>query len=241
MWRAALTCLLFLGVVATPDHAQRDTTARLAGTVRSSVNGLPIKGVMVAVLGARTFGVSDSAGEFALEGLPPGRRTVRVEYGDTLSYEHGLTLTGGQTLTLSVLLDIQGVALSPIIVEAKSSSAERSLAGFYDRKKLGIGRFYTLVELDRLGDMTLRGLLGHAGVVVRCRLRSCLPILLSGSRACIMPLFLDGLRVSPDYLEIEHVDELAGVEVYTHRVDVPLKFRWDFDGGCGAILMWSRY
>jgi len=56
-----------------------------------------------------------------------------------------------------------------------------------------------------------------------------------------MPLFLDGLKVSPDYLEITHVNELAGVEVYTHGLDVPVKFRWDFDGGCGVILMWSRY
>jgi hypothetical protein len=195
---------------------------------------------MVAVRGAGDFSVSDSAGAFALGGLPSGRRTVRFAYGDSLSHEQGLTLTGGRTLTLSVLLDVQGVALSPIVVEAKSVRAERSLAGFYDRKKLGCGRFYTLVELDRLGDMSLRGLLGHAGVVVRCRVRSCVPIVLSGARACVMPLFLDGLKVSPEYLEIVHGDDLAGVEVYTHGVDVPVKFRWDFDGSCGATLLWSR-
>src|SRR2546429_4783808 len=172
MRRAAFTCLLFLGIVVTPDHAQRDTTARIAGTVRSSVNGFPIAGVMVAVQGARAFSVSDSGGVFALAGLPPGRRTVRVSYGDSLSYDQALTLSGGQTLTLSVLLDVEGAALSPIVVEASSIRAERSLAGFYDRRKLGFGRFYTLVDLDRLGNLSLRGLLGHAGVVVRCRLRS---------------------------------------------------------------------
>jgi len=126
MRRAAFTCLLFLGIVVTPDHAQRDTTARIAGTVRSSINGLPIPGVMVAVQGARAFSVSDSEGVFALGGLPSGRRTVRVSYGDTLSYEHALTLSGGQTLTLAVLLDVEGVTLSPIVVEASSISAYRS-------------------------------------------------------------------------------------------------------------------
>jgi len=241
MWRAACTCLLFLGLIVTPNHAQRDTTARIDGTVRSSTNGLPIPGVMIAVRGLGALSVSDSAGVFALAGLPPGRRTVRVTYGDTLSYDQALSLSGGQTLTLSVLLDLEGEALSPIVVEARSIRAERSLAGFYDRKKLGFGRFYTLVDLDRLGDLSLRGLLGHAGVVVRCRLRSCVPVLMNGARACVMPLFLDGLRVSPDYLEILHVKELAGVEVYTHGVDVPVKFRWDVDAGCGAILAWSRY
>ena len=243
MKRAVLTCLFVLcaGVCPAPAHPQQDTTARVTGTVRSSINGLPISGVMIAVPSVRTFDVSDSTGSFTLAGLPPGRQTVRILYDDSLSYQQELNLKRGKTVTLSVLLDVAAVELAPIVVEAQSLRAERSLAGFYDRKQLGFGRFYTLVDLDRLGDLSLRGLLGHAGVVVRCRLRSCVPVLMNGARACVMPLFLDGLRVSPDYLEILHVKELAGVEVYTHGVDVPVKFRWDVDGGCGAILVWSRY
>ena len=66
MQRAPFSCLLFLGMLVAPARAQRDTTARLAGTVRSSINGLPISGVMVAVKGSRVFGVSDSTGSFAL-------------------------------------------------------------------------------------------------------------------------------------------------------------------------------
>jgi len=85
MQRAAFTCLLILGILVTPARAQRDTTARLAGTVRSSINGLPIAGVMVAVKGSRVFDVSDSTGSFALGGLPDGRQVVRIRYGDSLS------------------------------------------------------------------------------------------------------------------------------------------------------------
>src|SRR5204862_1373404 len=123
-----------------------------------------------------------------------------VTYGDTLSYDQALTLSGGQTLTLSVLLDLEGEALSPIVVEARSIRAERSLAGFYDRKKLGFGRLYTLVDLDRFGDLSLRGLLGHAGVVVRCPLRAWVRVLMNGARARVMALLLDGFRVSPGAL-----------------------------------------
>ncbi|HYR32089.1 MAG TPA: carboxypeptidase regulatory-like domain-containing protein, partial [Gemmatimonadales bacterium] len=78
MQRAPFSCLLFVGMLVTSAHAQRDTTARLAGTVRSSINGLPISGVMVAVKGSRVFGVSDSTGSFALGGLPEGRQVVRI-------------------------------------------------------------------------------------------------------------------------------------------------------------------
>src|SRR5438552_2125903 len=101
MQRAALASLLFLSMLLTPAHAQRDTTARLTGTVRSSINGLPVSGVMIAVKGTRVFNVSDSTGSFTLVGLPGGRQTVRILYGDSLSYEKEMDLKQGKTLTLS--------------------------------------------------------------------------------------------------------------------------------------------
>src|SRR5436309_6014397 len=176
MQRAPLTCLLVLGTVVTPALAQRDMTARLAGTVRSSINGLPISGVMVAVRGSRVFDVSDSAGSFALGGLPDGRQTVRIRYGDSLSYEREINLKRGKTVTLSVLLDIAAVELSPIVVEARSWRADRSLAGFYDRKKWRFGRFYTLADLDRRRGFSLRTLLSESGVQVQCGLGYCVPL-----------------------------------------------------------------
>jgi len=241
MQRAPFTCLLFLGTVVTPAFAQRDTTARLAGTVRSSMNGLPIPGVMVAVRRSRVFGVSDSAGAFALGGLPDGRQTVRILYGDSLSYEQEINLKRGKTVTLSVLLDIAAVALSPIVVEARSWRADRSLAGFYDRKKWRFGRFYTLADLDRRRGLSLRTLLGESGVQVQCGLGYCVPLSGGIVRRCVMSLFLDGMRLPADEVEMIRLDELAGVEVYKHGLEVPVEFQTGFGGDCGAILMWSRY
>src|SRR5882724_4435871 len=170
MRRAPLCGLLLLGMLVTPAHAQRDTTARLAGTVRSSINGLPISGVMVAVRGSRVFDVSDSTGSFALGGLPAGPQLVRVLYGDSLVYEHKMDLKPGKTLTLSVLLDVVAAELAPIVVEAQSLSAERSLAGFYDRRKRSTGRFYTRADLVQRAAVSLDGVLGESGVQVVCRL-----------------------------------------------------------------------
>src|SRR5216117_1952146 len=159
MQRAALASLLFLSMPFSSAHAQRDTTARLTGTVRSSINGLPVSGLMIAVKGTRVFNVSDSTGSFTLVGLPGGRQTVRIRYGDSLSYEQEINLKRGKTVTLSVLLDIAAVELSPIVVEARSWRADRSLAGFYDRQKWRFGRFYTLADLDRRRGLSLRTLL----------------------------------------------------------------------------------
>ncbi len=240
MQRAPFTCLLILGILVTPARAQRDTTARLTGTVRSSINGLPISGVMIAVPKVRTFDVSDSTGSFTLVGLPGGRQTVRILYGDSLWYEQEINLKRGKTVSLSVLLDIAAVELSPIVVEARSLRAYRSLAGFYDRKRWGFGRFYTLADLDGRRGLSLQTLLRESGVQVQCGLGYCVP--LSGVvRRCVMSLYLDGMRLPADELDRIWVDELAGVEVYKHGVDVPAEFQTTFGGDCGAVLMWSRY
>jgi carboxypeptidase family protein len=240
---AALSSLLILCAAAPGLAAQveRDTTARIVGTARSSTNGLPIAGVMVALRGARAFGVSDSAGAFALAGLPPGRQTVRILYGDSLSYDRAITLKRGKTLTLSVLLDVEAVELSPIVVEARSLLAERTLAGFYERRKWRFGRFYTLAELDRRRGLSLRTLLLESGVTVTCRFSRCFPLAGAAGDRCVMSLVLDGMRLPPDELETIRPDELAGVEVYKRGFEVPVEFQAPFGGSCGAVLLWSRY
>jgi hypothetical protein len=241
MRRAPFSCLLFVGMLITPAHAQRDTTARLAGTVRSSINGLPISGVMVAVRGSRIFDVSDSAGSFALVGLPDGRQLVRILYGDSLAYEHEMDLKRGKTLTLSVLLDVVAAQLAPIVVEAQTLRAERSLAGFYDRRTRSIGRFYTRADLDQRAAHWLDGLLGESSVRVVCRVGSCLPIGSDGARECVMALYLDGLRLPVTSLNQIRVDDLAGLEVYKRGLDVPMEFRSSFRNTCGAVVAWSRH
>ena len=241
MRRAPFSCLLFLGMLVASLHAQRDTTARLAGTVRSSINGLPISGVMIAVPKVRAFDVSDSTGAFALAGLPAGRQTVRILYGDSLSYQQELNLKRGKTVTLSVLLDVAAVELAPIVVEAQSLRAERSLAGFYDRKKWGFGHFYTLADLDRRRGLSLRTLLSESGVQVRCGIGYCVPLGGGIVRRCVMSLLVDGMRLPADEVEMIRLDELAGVEVYKHGLEVPVEFQTGFGGECGAILLWSRY
>ncbi len=240
MQRAPLVSLLLLSMLLPPAHAQRDTTARLTGTVRSSINGLPVSGVMIAVKGSRIFSVSDSTGSFTLVGLPGGHQTVRILYGDSLSYEKEMDLKQGKTLTLSVLLDVAATELAPIVVEAQTLSAERSLAGFYERKKSGFGRYYTLADLKRRPLETLQALLLESGVRVRCRVGQCLALGSDGGRVCVMSLFLDGLRMPTDYLNLARVDELAGVEVYKVPVEVPPEFSSGLRRSCGAVVMWSR-
>jgi hypothetical protein len=237
----ALAVLLLVPPVARTqqDSATEQDSARLAGTVFSSSNGRPLAGVIVAVRGTPVFDVSDAAGSFTLAGLPSGQQTLRIRYGDTLSYDHVIALRRAQTVTLSVLLAVDAVELTPIVVEARSPRAERSLAGFYDRKRSGFGRYYTLEEIERR-RLTLRALLLETGVQVRCGRGRCVPVGSTNGRVCLMTLLLNGMRFTGEDINLIHLDEVAGVEVYTRGLDVPNDFRAGSSDGCGAILMWSR-
>lgn len=240
---AVLSSLLILCVGASRLAGQvRDTTARIAGTVRSSVDGFPMPGVTLTVRGTTMVDVSDSAGAFALARLPSGRQTLRIHYGDTLSYDQDMTLEPGKALILAVLLDVvEDVPLAPIVVDTNSYRGWRGLVGLYERKKAGRGRFYTPADLGRLGDVPLQTLFSVSGVVLRCReQRHCVPLAFNGARHCVMALFLNGSLVPPEYLEVVRVDQLAGVELYLHAVDVPAHFRSAFAQDCGATLLWSR-
>jgi len=234
-----LLSLVLIGWAPLVAYAQIDS-ARLAGSVRSSINGLPVAGVMIALRGTQIFDVTDSVGSFALTGLPSGRQMIRILYQDSVSYEHQIRLTAGKTLTLSVLLDVDAIELAPIVVEAKTVRAERSLAGFYDRRKWGFGRFYTQQDLVRRRGLPLRSLLGESGVSMSCRRGYCIPLTWSDGRTCVMSLYLDGVGLPADQLDMIHIDDLAGVEVYKRGFDVPVEFQSRLGGGCGASLMWRR-
>jgi hypothetical protein len=239
--------LALLLVAPSPSAAHQDTArrspppvaSRLVGTVKSALNGQPLKDVMIVVVGMHRFDVTDSTGAFALSGLRSGDQTVRILYGDSLSYEKAVRLQPGKTVTLSVLLDAQAQELTPIVVEARSLLAELSLAGFYERKRTGWGRFYTYDQLERRASRSLRTLLMDAGVTVWCGNFTCYPVRFSGAHLCALSLYLDGMRLQPEDMDTFRTDELAGVEVYPHGLDVPLQFRRGYED-CGAVLMWSR-
>lgn len=236
-----------LAIVASLDAQQQDS-ARITGTARSSVNGLPLSGVMIAVAGSRAFDVTDSTGAFALSGLPGGKQTVRILYRDDVLHEQDFTLKRGKTLQLDVLLDVNAIELAPIVVAARSPRTRSSLVGFYERRQRGFGRYYTFEELERRGALPVRALLIESGVDVRCRMGDCVPVIRRGGRLCVATVYVDGwMGTSHDVMGTSHdvefwrADDLAGVEIYKSEFSVPWDFRLGFGRDCGAVMLWTRY
>jgi hypothetical protein len=219
--------------------AQQDTLARLTGSVSSSKNGRPLADVMVSVMGTGAFQITDSSGAFAIARLPPGRHTLRLAWHDRVSEDYQVGLRAGQVLDLAILLDVGGVELAPIVVEASSSEWVLSLAGFYSRRGKGFGRFVTSEDIERRKPANLSALLAASGITMRCVRTACYPARYASGRRCAVPVFLDGLRV--EYYDIDNIppSDVLGIEVYRQGADTPAEFsRWS--AGCGAVLIWTK-
>lgn len=219
--------------------AQRDSSG-LAGTVYSAYTGLPLGAVLVSLPGARVFTTTDSAGRFVLRPVPAGEQQLRVVYRDRIEAIQNITLPAGRTLYVTVVINVDAVALPAIEVRATGAMSRYSLSGFYERRRLGFGTFYTYEDLERRGALALRNLLAEAGLDVRCTTRGCTVLSLRAGRYCAVPIYVDGWPVTADELNRIRADQLAGVEVYRRGLGAPSEYRRGSDD-CGAVLVWSRY
>jgi hypothetical protein len=219
--------------------AQQDSLARLTGTITSAKNGRPLADVMVSVKGTVAFHVSDSTGAFTIARIPPGRHTLRLAWHDHVAEDYQVALRAGQTLELAILLDVAGVDLAPIVVEATSSEWVLSLAGFYSRRGKGFGRFVTSEDIERRKPANLSAMLSAAGITMRCVRTACYPARYASGRRCAVPVFLDGLRVEAYDIDNIPPSDVLGIEVYRQGADTPAEFsRWSAD--CGAVLIWTK-
>lgn len=237
--RIALSLAAVLALGAPSAAAQQDTLAGLTGIVTASNNGRPLAGVMVSVRGTGAFYVTDSTGAFAIVRLPPGRHTLRLAFKTLVSEDYQVVLRQGRTLELSILLDVGGVDLAPIVVEASSGEWVLSLAGFYARRDKGFGRFVTRDDIERRGPATLGAMLAGTGIVMRCVRTHCVPTRYASGRRCAVAVFLDGLRVESYNIDMIPPQDVLGIEVYRQGADTPAEFsRWSAD--CGAVVIWTK-
>jgi hypothetical protein len=140
---------------------------------------------------------------------------------------------------LTILLDVKVVDLAPIVVEAASATYALSLAGFYERRMRGLGRFVTREDIERRQPRSLSTLLIGTGAVMRCgRNLLCSPIRISSGRRCPVSVFIDGMKVESFNIDMIPPTDVLGLEVYRQGADTPAEFS-RFSAPCGAIVIWT--
>jgi hypothetical protein len=244
-------------VLVSPLQAQAlsDTSAGIRGSAISDFNGRPLAGVIISVPEVKKFAVTDSSGQFALAGLPAGKRSIRVSYEGRETEAFEFTLLGQQTKQIAVVLDVDAEDLNPLVVEALEPNIWRDLAGFYERRRTygAFAHFFTREQITKMRPKRLSGLLTLEGIVTRCY-QDCRPTRFTRGKLCAVAVSVDGVALREmDYDQIA-VSDVAGVEVYRGVPPTDLNHSlaptvgssiWmgsglSAAGQCGLVEIWTR-
>jgi hypothetical protein len=108
---------LLVALVLAPGAVWQDQTGSVIGQVRSDGEGTPLRFATVEALvpgRAPIAVVTDSLGRYALRGVPPGRRLVRVTHFDHAPHETELAVLPGNVHSLDFVLELRPVRLDPV-------------------------------------------------------------------------------------------------------------------------------
>jgi len=158
---ALLVCLL---PAALAPQVRADS-ATLTGEVKSVLNGELLAGVLVALPGLQKFVVTDSTGVFAFT-VPPGTHHMRVRYQEHVNEDYDMIMRAGQHTRLEILLDVAAVHLAPVVVVGRPSTGDFGIAGFYERKRFGFGRFVTAEQLSQDRSQSLADYLSRFVIIL---------------------------------------------------------------------------
>jgi hypothetical protein len=211
-------------------------TAALAGEVRS-LTGEAVADAEVRVRDARSTTVTDSAGRYALAGLPSGTQLLLVRKLGYPLAEIVVELRPDRSVTRDVLLRRNVVLDSVRVVGARTEYTEFER----NRRTQTFGQFLGVEEIDKMkaseaADLFINVLgfsvFGHGGQA-RIVSNSALARHPECRSATIVVNGLEG-----GSLNDLAPSQIAGIEAYADETFVPA--RYEGQAKCGVIVIWPR-
>ena len=231
LWRAAP--LRAAQAASTPGDS-----AAVTGQVIASETRAPIGGATVQVMGTRLTTSTDSAGRFALGGLPPGVVMLEVRAIGYASGNWRVTLKPGQVMEHRFDLDLLAYELPEVVVEARK--AARRFADFERRRASGMGQFITKEQIDRANATSLIDILVTVrGVQQVCLTNDCFAKMARSPPGCYPQYFLDGRESTPYFARNTPPHDIQGIAVYRGGAEIPGEFSGT-NSGCGVIAIWTK-
>lgn len=245
MTSVALSSVLAASMVGTAQAQQGALgTGGIRGVVRDST-GSAIIGVQISMPGTSLVAESDDSGRFELAKVRPGMLSMRFRrlgfQPDTID----LMVMAGQTVPLDVVMSRLAVGLTPVVVRGRSDLTGWR-QGFYQRKDLGTGHFFTADDIARRnpGQMTdmFRMIPGVTVAPSQGMIRNQLRF--RGSRGCAPLTWLDGSPLASGEFDMDALspNSIEAFEVYTGSI-VPARFAVAPGIGprtCGVVVIWSK-
>lgn len=267
----ALSALRFSDARAQAVGApERPTnTATLAGTVLTDSTEKPIFNAEIAIAVLQLTVRTDSAGNFTMAGITPGRYTVAVRAVGFAALSMPMTFGTRERVEADLLLRAAPQTLDRVDVTAvKGSGNHPRIAEFDERRKVGLGKFITQDEFDKesnrklvdiltgkfggLGSTTFgnrRALISNRGLgsVSMLPRGDATDAALGAKTRCYVQVIVDGIlrygsRKGEPLLDIDTIDpaQIAAAEYYTVS-QLPAQFNVGGGAPCGTLVVWLRY
>ena len=218
-------------------------TGIVMGTATDSA-GTPIAGARVLVEDAEAR--TDSAGRFAIVGVPAGTRQARVV---SIGYAPASAVVdvppGDTAFVMAVMASVQ--QLDAVRVIARTPYVQLVIRGIEERKRTGTGFFMDSTQLAAPGTV-----LGALAVAPRVRIKYLgnppAPFVMfparvqrsaSGEDLCMATVFIDGRKSEQEFLKELRPHEIAVVEVYPRFMLIPTQYAAQYEG-CGVVAVWTR-
>ena len=91
----------------------------ITGSVLNYANQAPIQGARVQLVGTDYDVLTDSAGKFGFNGVPPGRQIIQTDQLGFATRIDSLTVFSQEALGLEILLSTEAIVLEPLIVTGR--------------------------------------------------------------------------------------------------------------------------
>lgn len=234
--------VLLLALAAAPVAARAQ--GRIEGTIRDTAGAL-IAGASVRVSGTRIAATSDEDGTFRLDLVPAGTVAVSVRRLGFAPDTVRVVVNNGSTTPVTITVREVARELPAVVVRANRQHRYSGyLAGFYERRDAGFGRYITADEIaarqPRLLTDVLRTLPGvriaydaYGQTHIRLRGNACAPV-----------VWLDGMAAVAAEFDVDAVapTDVAAFEIYSGAATVPVEYVVPFGPtACGTILIWTKH
>jgi hypothetical protein len=234
----------FIGVNAL--GAQSGRTSTFVAGVADAETGQPLEGAEVILLGVHRLARANAMGEATLDQIPRGPQRVRVRKLGYAPSEVDIAMVGDTTGAV-FRLQRSVTQLGAVKVEAEWTPPQ--MKDVEVRRKQGIGRFLTDTDLDKDRDRDFPLVLTtrFPGLKTILDVQSSNRVLAStrdhvgmnGIAPCFVTVYLDGIDVPRQDIELVRTWDLAAVEFYTAE-QVPARYRTKAYE-CGVVLLWSKW
>lgn len=212
-------------------------------TVKDSL-GRSISGAELLVDGTNVRGVTDERGEVRFTAVRGGPAVVRVRRLGFQPTKVDVMVDQRVPATSVVTLTAVPLRLTPIVVRGGTNYTGR-MAGFYQRRDLGIGHFISREKIEHDNPSHLSDIFRRLpGVQITSTrfIRNAVRFRGNG-QSCWPLVWLDGAPLPTAEFDLDFLSpgSIEGIEVYSGVSQVPPQFMGARGlGSCGVIVVWSR-